>query len=135
MISGHAGFALDRRPEDLLLRRSLEAIHRSANEGALLTRRLLRIGGVYETQPEWIDLNKKLGNMRDSLGSLLGDSIALEMDLTEDLGELLADSRQLDEMLIILMENARDAMPAGGMVRVETSAIEMGETYTDRRSP
>lgn len=134
-ISAEANTVLATCPADGLLRKSAEVIHTLAGQGAQLTQQLLTISGDDTAKLEWIDLNRRLSEMRGPLSSLLGNEIELELRLGEDVGEILADVWHLNQLLTILILNARDAMPEGGLVRVETAAIEIGETYTNSYLP
>jgi signal transduction histidine kinase len=66
--------------------------------------------------------------MRSRFATILGENIRLELVLDEDLGEILADPMQIDDVIVSLVENARDAMPNGGLLKIETAAVEVGET-------
>lgn len=134
-ISGHASTALAKSQGDAVLSSSLEAISKSADRAALLAQQLLAISGAQPAQLRWFDPNQRLSELRDTLASLLGKDIDLELVLGEDLGEILADPVQIDQVIVKLVENARDAMPDGGLVKIETAAVEAGESYAHFHLP
>jgi PAS domain S-box-containing protein len=127
-ILGHTRVALNRIQGDALLASSLDALSTSAERATILTRQLFKIGGIETVQPVWFDPNHRMSEMRSQLSTIVGENIRLELVLDEDLGEILADPVQIDDVIVSLVENARDAMPNGGLLKIETAAVEAGET-------
>jgi PAS domain S-box-containing protein len=128
VILGHTRIARDRIQGDAPLASSLEALSTSAQRATILARQLFKIGGIQTVQPVWFDPNHRLSEMRSRFATILGENIRLELVLDEDLGEILADPMQIDDVIVSLVENARDAMPNGGRLKIETAAVEVGET-------
>jgi PAS domain S-box-containing protein len=93
---------------------------RAAERGAELTSHLLEFARRQPLKPEPVDLNRSVAALAGMLGSALGAMIRVELALTPDLPPALVDARQLDLVLLNLAINARDAMPDGGTVRIET---------------
>lgn len=128
VILGHTRIARDRIQGDAPLASSLEALSTSAQRATILAQQLFKIGGIQTVQPVWFDPNHRLSEMRSRFAIILGENIRLELVLDEDLGEILADPMQIDDVIVSLVENARDAMPNGGLLKIETAAVEVGET-------
>jgi two-component system, cell cycle sensor histidine kinase and response regulator CckA len=94
-----------------------------------LTQRLLAFSRRQVLQPVFLNLNESVVRMDTMLGRLIGDHIELKSVLRGDLGTIKADPSQLDQVLMNLAINARDAMPKGGKITIETANIEIDETY------
>ena len=118
-LSSHA-------PETLL--RSIEQIQKAAERASNLTRQLLAFGHKQTVQPRPMDLNQAIVGMNEMLRQLLRENIELEMRLDPAAGVILADPGQIEQMLVNLVINARDAMPEGGRLEVATSPVELAET-------
>ena len=113
-------------PENLL--RSVEQIQKAAERASNLTRQLLAFGHRQTVQPRPMDLNQAIAGMNEMLRQLLRENIELEMRLDPAAGIILADPGQIEQMLVNLVINARDAMPQGGRLEVATSPVELAET-------
>ena len=100
----------------------LEEILKASRRAASLTRQLLAFGRAQVLQPERVRLNDLLGDMRELLGRTLGENIELRLELGPDIGEVLVDAGQMEQVFLNLALNARDAMPEGGTFTVRTSA-------------
>jgi two-component system cell cycle sensor histidine kinase/response regulator CckA len=125
-ICGHSELSLNRlKPGDPLYR-PLEQIKRSGERAAALTRQLLAFSRKQMLQPKIIDLNQIVIDMNKMLQRLIGD---LLMGLAADLGKVKADPNQIEQILMNLSINARDAMPRGGRLTIETSNMNLGEEY------
>lgn len=97
-----------------------EQIEGAARRAAALTRQLLAFSRKQPLQPQSLDLNKVIREMDDVLHSVLDERIALDLDLKEGLHRVDADPHQLEQILLNLCTNARDAMPEGGRVSIRT---------------
>ena len=93
-----------------------------------LTRQLLTIGRKQTFAPKVLDLNVVLSDIEEMLRSLLTADIQLGLNFEPELGRVNADSGQLEQIVINLVVNARDAMPLGGRVTIETANVELGDT-------
>jgi len=125
-ILGSAELALASLPASHEAREDLEAILRSARTGASLTRRLLQFGRRDPVERVPVDLNEVAGGMAALLRPLLGVDIELALELAPDLPPVLGDPASLDQVLMNLAVNARDAMPEGGRLTVRSERVADG---------
>ncbi|PYQ12619.1 MAG: hypothetical protein DMF80_16795 [Acidobacteria bacterium] len=128
VITGY-GQMLFRRLADGPEREKTRAILQAADRAAGLTRQLLAFSRKQVLEPKILDLNAVVSGMDEMLRRLIGEDIALETDLASGLGLTKADPGQLEQVLMNLVVNARDAMPRGGRLRLETANAEMDEAY------
>ena len=103
----------------------LTTIERAATRGGELTARLLAFSRQQELQPQAVDLKIFIPGLLDLLGRTLGEQIRILVDVPVDIWPVFADPGQLDNALLNLSINARDAMPAGGTLEIECSNIEL----------
>ncbi|MGD0675016.1 MAG: ATP-binding protein [Polyangiaceae bacterium] len=99
---------------------AIEDIGEAARRGVALTRQLLAFGGAKHSDPRPIDVNRAIAAIRPMLGRVLGTDVNLEIRLTPETAPVVIDPAQLDQVLVNLAANARDAMPDGGMLTVST---------------
>jgi two-component system, cell cycle sensor histidine kinase and response regulator CckA len=104
----------------------VEQISRAATRSASLTRQLLAFARRELIQPRPLDLNAVIHHVRAMLPPVLGENVVLELRLGGELGVVYADARQIEQIIMNLVLNARDAMPQGGRVTIETSTLELG---------
>ncbi len=112
------------------MRNDLEEIRSAAGRAAILTRQLLAFSRRQVLQPRVMDLNTVVADMDRMLQRLIGEDIDLVTRLTPRLHPVLADSGQIEQVLVNLAVNARDAMPRGGRVTIETANVTLEEGYT-----
>jgi two-component system cell cycle sensor histidine kinase/response regulator CckA len=128
MLTAILGFSefLDRslKPDDLR-RADVEQISRAAERSAGLTRQLLAFARRELIQPRLLDMNAVVRHAGAMLPSILGENVELALKLAPDLGVVYADARQIEQMLMNLVLNARDAMPQGGRVTIETKTVRL----------
>jgi two-component system cell cycle sensor histidine kinase/response regulator CckA len=105
----------------------LAEIHKAADRAAALTRQLLAFSRKQVLKPHLLDLNKIVSGMEGMLRRLLGENIEFEVEFTQSLGKVLADPGQIEQVLMNLACNARDAMPDGGKLTIQTANIELDE--------
>jgi PAS domain S-box-containing protein len=115
------------RPGDPL-RRHVDEIGQAGERGKTLTSQLLAFGRKQMLRPQPIDLNEVVEGMDGFLRRLVGDAVTLETDLDPSLGTVEADPGQIEQVLMNLVLNARDAMPLGGRIRVETRNADVDES-------
>ncbi|MGH7525800.1 MAG: ATP-binding protein, partial [Gemmatimonadales bacterium] len=102
-------------------RAEVEQIRKAADRGALLTRQLLAFGRKQSVQRQTLNLNEVVGQMEGLIQRLVGADVQLELRLAPDLGAIHIDPGHLEQMLVNLLLNARDAMPSGGTLTIETA--------------
>jgi PAS domain S-box-containing protein len=107
--------------------RSVEAITQATERATVLTSQLLAFGRRRLVNPLVLDLNDRIVAIEPMLRPLIGEQIHLELDLDPDIGHIQADPGQLDQILVNLVVNARDAMPEGGTVTIETGSALFDE--------
>ncbi len=110
-------------------RRSVEQIIAAGRRSAALTRQLLAFSRKQTLQPEVLDLNALLRNLDTMLGRIIGENIELDVRLAADPGRVVADPGQLEQVVTNLVVNARDAMPGGGRLTVETAGVDLDEGF------
>jgi len=123
LLSVILGFAdmLERRlPPDERLRRPAQQIRLSAERAALLTGQLLRFSRKEVPQPQVLDLNRLVSGVHGMLERVIGEDVELELRLGQGLGPVFADYGQVEQVVMNLAVNARDAMPRGGLLALET---------------
>jgi PAS domain S-box-containing protein len=125
---------LDRRLDqgDERARRYVEAAGDGARRAALLTQRLLAFSRQQPLQPEPIDANKLVSGMSDLLRRSIGTDVRLETVLAGGLWRTHADPNQLENVVLNLAVNARDAMPGGGRLTIETQNAHLDERYASK---
>ena len=129
-IMGYGELAAGRlKPEDPS-RIELFEIDKAAHRAADLTRQLLAFSRKQVLQPRVIDLNEVVGNMDKMLRRLIGEDIELVTSLKERLGSVKADTGQIEQVLLNLAVNSRDAMPKGGKLTIETLEVDLDEAYS-----
>ncbi|MBI2932906.1 MAG: PAS domain S-box protein [Planctomycetes bacterium] len=107
----------------------LREICNAAQTAAELTRQLLAFSRKQVARPSPIHLNETVERMKNMLQRTIGDDVALVTSLAPDIGRILADPHHIEQVLMNLAINARDAMPRGGSVCIETADADFDETY------
>jgi two-component system, cell cycle sensor histidine kinase and response regulator CckA len=130
VIKGHTELLLNVLPPSDHVTRKIEQIDRSADRAATLTRQLLAFSRMQVLQPLVMNLNSVAEEMGRLLPRLIGEDIELIIRLDEQLGSVRADASQMEQVIMNLAVNARDAMPNGGKLVVETSNVELDGSYT-----
>ncbi|MCL4848024.1 MAG: response regulator [Acidobacteria bacterium] len=130
-IGGYTEILLKRLPEHDPLHRHAEEIKKAGDRAAALTRQLLAFSRQQVLQPKVLALNSVVQNIEQLLRRLIGEDIELETELEADLGSVRADAAQLEQVLMNLAVNARDAMPDGGTLTIETRNVVL--TKADQR--
>jgi two-component system cell cycle sensor histidine kinase/response regulator CckA len=134
-IIGYSDFALRKMRANNPIRRDIEEIKKAANRAATLTRQLLAFSRKQILKPEVLDLNLVVGDMHKMLERLIGEDIDLVTTLGSDTDPVKADRGQLEQIIMNLVVNARDAMPFGGSVTIETANVLFDEAYTSEHVP
>jgi signal transduction histidine kinase/ActR/RegA family two-component response regulator len=126
-ILGHVSLALRGRDDPVRLRRRLEEIERAGGRASELTQQLLALSRKQVLQPRVIDLNECVREMEGILVPLVGEDVELDVELAPGTLAVRADPTQLQQVIMNLAVNARDAMPSGGRLRIETSELAAGD--------
>ena len=132
-ISGYCELLLLRHDESDPDYGDLVQIHQNANRAASLVGQLLAFSRKQNLQPEILDLRDTLSDLSHLLNRLLGEKVTLLVENADDLARVRVDKRQLEQVLINLVVNARDAMRAGGQVVIESKNLKIiEELHRDR---
>ena len=131
-IFGYADLLLDQFAIDDPRRADVVEIRLSADRAAALTRQLLAFSRKQVVQPRTLDLNQTVKSVEKLLGRLVSDDVEVELELAPQLGEVLADPGSIEQVLMNLAANARDAMPDGGRLRVVTRNERVERDLDDR---
>ena len=126
VILGHTEFLLRREEPRENSHRRISEIRKAAQRGAWLTSQLLAYSRNQILEPTVLQLNSVLEDMDGILRALLGEDIALDLVTDPNLGWTRVDAGQLQQIILNLAANARDAMPAGGPLRLETFNLSLG---------
>lgn len=129
VINGYSELLGDDLPADSPLREDVEQIRDAGRRAAALTSQLLAFGRKQILQPEILNLNQILLEMSSMLRRLIGEDIDLVATTHPDLGMIHADPAKIQQIILNLVVNARDAMPEGGKLTIETSNFEFHEEY------
>src|ERR1051326_293806 len=128
-INGYSELALMKLKQEDPLHRNLEEIKKSGERAANLTRQLLAFSRKQMLQPRVLDLNSVVVDIEKMLRRLIGEDINLRTSFDPALGSTKADPGQIEQVVMNLAVNARDAMPAGGKLTIETANIYLDERY------
>jgi two-component system cell cycle sensor histidine kinase/response regulator CckA len=131
VILSSAELALEGLREGDPLREDLLDIQKSGNRAAVLTRQLLAFSRKQVLQPVPLDLNQALAEMEKMLRRILGEDIEFVRVLSPDIWLVKADPGQVEQVIMNLVVNARDAMPKGGKLTIETANVELDQVFTD----
>ena len=131
VIHGHASLLLSSELEESASR-SAQQISQAAERAAALTRQLLTFSRRQLIQPRKLDMNKIVGNMTDLLGRLLGEDVLLQLNYCPSPAMVEADVGMMEQVLLNLAVNARDAMPKGGRLTVRISIVDLDEAHVQR---
>jgi PAS domain S-box-containing protein len=132
VISGYAETLLEGRDRES--EQELDQIARAAERAAILTRQLLAFSRRQVLQPRVVQMNDVVADVAPMLTRLIGEDVQLVTSLAPDLGRVLADPGQLEQVILNLAVNARDAMPHGGTLTMQTANVELDEEYAAHHS-
>jgi two-component system cell cycle sensor histidine kinase/response regulator CckA len=134
VISAYAELMLDSLAGDDPLRRNVGEIMTASRRAADLTRQLLAFGRKQVQVLQVLDLNVVIGEITGMLPRLIGEDIELVFVPGQGLGKVKADPGQIEQVVMNLAANARDAMPGGGRLTIETATVGVDESYVQRHS-
>ncbi|MGI5861049.1 MAG: PAS domain-containing protein [Myxococcales bacterium] len=129
VILSYADFALADLRESDPIRADLLEIKNAAERAAALTGQLLAFSRKQVREPQVLNINTTVTGIENMLRRLLGEDIQILVCLAEDLGSVEADPGQLEQVIMNLAVNARDAMPRGGKLTIETANVELDDAY------
>jgi len=135
VIKGHTELLLERTVPEHPDFRKIDQIKKAADRAAGLTRQLLAFSRMQVMQPRVMDLNSTITEMGKMLPSLIGEDIDLAILTRPEVGHVKADAGQMEQVILNLTVNARDAMPHGGKLLIETSNVELDEAYARTHPP
>ncbi len=130
VIQGYADLLLDRLPEGDALRRNAEQIQMAGQRATSLTRQLLAFSRKQMLAPKILNVHSVVSDMEKILRRLIGEDIQLETASPADLWLVKADRSQIEQVIMNLAVNARDAMPTGGRLTIETGNVELDSSFT-----
>jgi len=134
-ILSYADLVLDDLPVTEPHRSDIAEIKRAGERAASLTRQLLAFSRRQILQPKVLDINSVVGNLESMLRRLISEDVELVTALPPQLGRVMADPGQLEQVIVNLAVNARDAMAAGGRLLIETSDVELDEACAAGNGP
>ena len=129
IITGYTDLLLDRMHSGEPLRRQAEEIRKAASRAAALTNQLLAFSRKHVLQPKVVDLNEEVAEMDRMLRRLIGEDVNLVTCLDSKGGRVKADPTQIEQVIVNLVVNAREAMPSGGRLTIETKNVYLDEDY------
>jgi PAS domain S-box-containing protein len=135
VILGYSELLLERADTDGQVRMQCEEIKRAGDRAASLTRQLLAFSRQQVLEPRVLNLNTSVAEIEKMLRRLIGEDIDLRTSLDPTLGLVKADPGQIEQVIMNLAVNARDAMPEGGKLIIETSNTELDDEYALHHPP
>ncbi|MBI1749114.1 MAG: MEDS domain-containing protein [Acidobacteria bacterium] len=134
VILGYGEMLLERLDLEDSAHAAVQEIKRAAERAVLLTRQLLAFSRKQVLRPRVLDLNQVLADLEKTLPRLVGEDVYVSISPGAELGRVEADPGQIEQVIMNLAANARDAMPTGGRLTVETANVELGEDYVIRHT-
>jgi signal transduction histidine kinase len=135
VILGCANVVLGTLPPDHPAAKKVEMIRQAGGSAADLTRQLLAFSRQQMLQPRLLDLEEVVEKVRAMLHRLIGENIELKVSVQPSLGLVKADPGQIEQLLVNLTVNARDAMPRGGRLTIEVRDVELDDSYKNEHEP
>ena len=131
-VQGHADMLLESVPTDDPKRADITEIRASAARETDLTRQLVASSSRQLLQPRVVDLATVIGELQPLLSRLLGDQVRLDVDVSGTSGRVEADPVQVEQVIVNLAINTRDAMPAGGLLRLRLNELDLDDAEAGR---
>lgn len=129
IIQGYTGLVLERKDVEPEIAEPLKQVAVAAERAANLTRQLLMFSRKQVMQPQELDLNDVISNVTKFLRRILGEDILLHFNYSPNLPGIYADSGMIEQIIMNLAVNTRDALPRGGQLSIGTSVVEIGESH------
>lgn len=130
VVTGYGALLQDELQEGSLLRNYADQVMAASDRAAVLTRRILAFSRKQLIDVHPVNLNELIRSLLSILSRLISEDVTLKFHLTDSDTTIMADSGQIDQMIINLCTNARDAMPDGGALMIETSVIDLDEGFS-----
>jgi two-component system cell cycle sensor histidine kinase/response regulator CckA len=130
VIQGYSDLLVERLPDGDPLRRNAEQIQMASQRASSLTRQLLAFSRKQMLAPKILNVQSVVAEMEKILRRLIGEDVQLETSSAPDLGLIKADRSQIEQVILNLAVNARDAMPQGGRLTIETANVELDASYS-----
>ncbi|MGH7569278.1 MAG: ATP-binding protein [Gemmatimonadales bacterium] len=134
-IFGYADLMAEELPAEHPARPDLDEIRKAADRAASLTHQLLAFSRQQVLAPTVLNLNEVVEAVTKMLERLIGEDVTLRASLAPDIGNVRADAGQLEQVILNLAVNARDAMPTGGRLTIETANAELSADYAEAHQP
>jgi PAS domain S-box-containing protein len=134
VMKGHAEMLLERLPASSPQRTNVEQIEKAAERATSLTRQLLAFSRKQVLQSRVLDLNEVVAGMIQMVSRVIGENIELAFLPGAKLGSVKADPSQIEQVVLNLVVNARDAMPEGGRLTIETSNVDLDKSYSEKHA-
>ncbi len=133
IINGYSDLMLHRLAKNHPMNREIRQIKQAGDKATRLTNQLLAFSRRQVMQPRFLNLNTVVTDIDKILKRIIGEDIELIISLDPDLGTIKADPVQIEQVLMNLAVNARDAMPHGGMLSIETDMVDLKSDYNHKR--
>jgi CheY-like chemotaxis protein len=133
VILSYSSLLMDRLELDDTIRNDLDEIYKASGRAARLTRQLLAFSRQQMLQPRVLDPNQIVAGIEKMLGRTVGEDVLLSVLPAEAIGKIYADAGQIEQVVMNLIVNARDAMPRGGSLTIETSNVVLDAEYAAER--
>jgi PAS domain S-box-containing protein len=129
IINGYSEIIADELPPGTSMRQSIDEIRNAGERAANLTRQLLTFSRQQVLMPVNLNLNDRFRDMENMLGRLIGADVDLKFIEDRQIWPIRADAGQIEQVMMNLVVNARDAMPQGGKLTIESNNVELDDTY------
>ncbi len=129
VVLSYTDLVLDDLKDGDPIRPDLEEVRNAGQRAIHLTRQLLAFSRKQVLEPRVLDLNETLGGLERMLRRLLGESVQMSVHTESGLGSVLADAGQIEQVILNLAINARDAMPGGGRLTIETANVDLDDAF------
>jgi PAS domain S-box-containing protein len=133
VINGYTEVLLEHLPDESGMRQKVQSIQQAADRAATLTRQLLAFSRKQLLELKVVDVNTVIQDMERLLRPLIGENIELVTRLSGDAGRIRADAGQLEQVIMNLVVNAKDAMPEGGRITLQSSCVIVNQEFRERR--
>jgi two-component system cell cycle sensor histidine kinase/response regulator CckA len=133
VINGYTEVLLEQLEQDSPMHHKVQSIQQAADRAATLTRQLLAFSRKQLLELKVVDVNTVIGDMERLLRPLIGENIELITHLSPDTGHTRADAGQLEQVIMNLVVNAKDAMPEGGKLTVQSADVTVRQNFSEHR--